>query len=148
VPRVERARDFWSGRLRTDINNSNWESIQRELDPGKSKKDKGGALTKMTPPMRLWASSFSGKTLSDKTLAMQAAVDELSEAISSLEVAANGKEKGGFFGFLGGNKTMADSQRVELAKAAYKKGVLAFNKFIEIGNDGNSVSFAPIDTID
>ena len=33
------------------------------------------------------------------------------------------------------------------AQAAYKKGVSAFNKYIEIGNDGIGVSFEPLDTI-
>ena len=34
------------------------------------------------------------------------------------------------------------------AQAAYKKGVSAFNKYIEIGNDGLGLNFAPLDTID
>jgi len=79
---------------------------------------------------------------------MNAAVDELAEAVATLEIAAEGKEKGGgFFGF-GGNKKLDEGSRVKLAQAAYKKGVNAFNKYIEIGNDGLGTSFAPIDTID
>ena len=35
-----------------------------------------------------------------------------------------------------------------LAKAAYKKGTIAFNKYIEIGNDGLGLNFAPLDPID
>jgi hypothetical protein len=98
--------------------------------------------------MRLWASSFSGKTLAPKTLAMQNAVDEIEECIQSLNVAAQGTVDGGFFSFIGGKKKMEEGQRSALAQAAYKKGVSAFNKYIEIANDGIGQSFAPVDTID
>jgi len=147
VPRIERGRDYWAGKLRKSITNSDWETLKKELEPP-GKKDKGGALVKITPAMRLWASSFSGKTLSDKTLAMQAAVDEIDECIKSLDVAAQGKISGGLFSFITGGKTMDNSQRTALAQAAYKKGVSAFNKYIELGNDGIGVAFAPVDLID
>ncbi len=147
VPRIERGRDFWAGGLRKYIASGDWAAIQRELEP--LGKNKGGAIPKFFGPMRLWASSFSGKTISDKTLAMEEAVDELAEAATSLQIAADGKVKDtGLFSFLGGKKTMDDSSRSKLAQDAYKKGVLAFNKYIEIGNDGLGLSFAPIDTID
>jgi hypothetical protein len=45
--------------------------------------------------MELWSSSFSGKTIAAKTLAMNAAIDELREAAADLRVAAEGKESGG-----------------------------------------------------
>ena len=41
-----------------------------------------------------------------------------------------------------------DAQHAKLAVAAYKKGVAAFNKYIEIGNDGLGLNFQPLDTID
>ena len=147
VPRIERGRDFWAGGLRKYIQNGDWASIKQALEP--VTKTKGGAIAKVFGPLKLWASSFSGKTVSDKTLAMNIAIDELAEAAASLEVAANGKVKStGPFAFLGGDKTMEDSKRQQLAQAAYKKGVVAFNKYIEIGNDGLGLSFAPIDTIE
>ena len=147
VPRIERGRDFWAGGLRKYIASSDWAAIKRELEP--LGKNKGGAIPKFFGLMRLWASSFSGKTISDKTIAMEEAVEELSEAASSLQIAADGTVKdSGFLSFLGGKKAMDESQRTRLAQDAYKKGVLAFNKYIEIGNDGLGLSFAPIDTID
>lgn len=43
---------------------------------------------------------------------------------------------------------MDESKRGDLAVVAYKKGVAAYNKYIEIGNDGIGINFAPLDTID
>lgn len=147
VPRIERGRDFWAGGLRKMISTQDWAGIARELEP--VGKNKGGAIAKVFGPMRLWASSWSSKTVSEKTLAMNDAIDELAEAASSLQIAATGKEKSdGFFSFLGGQKTMDEANRIKLAQVAYKKGVSAFNKYIVIGNDGLGLSFAPIDTID
>ena len=76
VPRIERARDFWATKLRKDIAAGNWPAIEKELEP-LGKKDKGGAIIKAFGPMNLWAGSFSSKTISEKTVAMDAAVDEL-----------------------------------------------------------------------
>lgn len=45
--------------------------------------------------MELWSSSFSGKTITSKTLAMNAAIDELREAAADLRTASEGKESGG-----------------------------------------------------
>ena len=147
VPRIERGRDFWAGGPRKYIASSDWAAIQREFEP--LGKNKGGAIPKFFGPMRLYASSFSSKTISDKTLAMEEAVDELAEAATSLQIAADGTIKDtGLFSFLGGKKTMDEGSRSKLAQDAYKKGVLAFNKYIEIGNDGLGISFAPMDTID
>ena len=104
---------------------------------------------KVIGPMSLWSSSWSSKVISDKTIAMNAAIDELTEAVATLEIAAIGKEKdNGFFGIFGGKKSLDETSRMALAKAAYKKGVIAFNKYIEIGNDGLGLNFAPLDTID
>jgi hypothetical protein len=148
VPRIERGRDYWSGGLKKSIANQDWDAIARELEPV-GKKGKGGAIPKVVGPMRLWASSFSSKTISDKTLAMNLALDELEESINSLSIAATGKEKdSGFLSFLGGKKTMDPAQRQKLAQLAFLKGQAAFNKYIEIGNDGLGLNFAPIDTID
>lgn len=147
VPRIERGRDFWAGGLRKYIQNSDWASITREFEP--VGKNKGGAIAKIFGPMRLWASSWSGKTVSDKTLAMNSAIEELEDAAKSLEIAALGKEKAsGFLSVFGGTKTMDEANRVKLAQAAYKKGVIAFNKYIEIGNDGMGLQFAALDSID
>jgi hypothetical protein len=148
VPRIERGRDFWQTKLRKDIAAGDWKSIKKELEPV-GKKDKGGAMKKVLGPMGLWSSSWSSKVISDKTIAMNAAIDELAEAIAALEIAANGEEKdSGIFGFLGAKKSLDPAQRQQLAAAAYKKGVRAFNKYIEIGNDGLGLNFAPLDTID
>ena len=148
VPRIERGRDFWAGGLRKMIGSSDWDSIKKELTPV-GKKGKGGAIPSVIGPMGLWASSWSSKVISDKTIAMNAAIDELNEAIASLEIAAQGEEKdGGLLSFLGGKKKIEEGARQKLAIAAYKKGVNAFNKYIEIGNDGLGLSFAPLDTID
>ena len=130
------------------ISNSDWAAIRKELEPV-GKKDKGGAIMKAVGPMGLWASSWSSKVISDKTIAMNAAIDELQEAIASLEIAANGEEKdSGLLSFLGGKKKIDESARQKLAVAAYKKGVSAYNKYIEIGNDGLGLQFQPLDTID
>jgi len=148
VPRIERGRDYWAGGLRKQIGTSDWASIKAALVPS-AKKNAGGAIANVFSPMSLWASSFSSKVISDKTIAMNAAIDELAEAAASLELAANGKEKdGGLFGFLGGTKTLDDGARSALAKKAYAKGVSAYNKYIEIGNDGLGTNFNPLDTID
>lgn len=148
VPRIERARDFWANGLKRQVANSDWAGIARELEP-LGKKDKGGTIMKGFGPMRLWSSSWSGKIISDKTVAMNAAIDELEEAVASLQIAADGKQKDdGMFSFLGGKKTLDEGARSALAKAAYKKGTSAFNKYILIGNDGLGLSFAPLDLID
>lgn len=127
VPRIERGRDFWAGGLRKLISESNWKDISVALD-------KKGSIDRIFGPLELWASSFSSKTISDKTLAMSIAIDELREACRALQIACEGKESGGFLGF--GAKTMDPNKRGLLAQAAYKKGVQAINKYIEIGNDG------------
>jgi len=148
VPRIERGRDFWAGKLKRDITSGDWAAVNKELEEV-GKKDKGGAIKKVLGPMGLWASSFSSKTITEKTTAMLAAIDELNEAVATLEIAANGKEKDtGIFGFFGAKKSMDDNSRKALALAAYKKGTRAFNKYIEIGNDGLGLNFAPLDTID
>ena len=148
VPRIERGRDFWAGGLRKMVSNSDWKSIEKELEPI-GKKDKGGTIIKAFSPMRLWSSSWSGKVISDKTLAMNAAIDELEEAVASLQIAAAGQDKDtGFLSFLGGKKSLDEGSRTKLAQAAYKKGASAFNKYIMIGNDGLGLNFAPLDTID
>ena len=136
-----------SGGAEADKGGAQLEGAPAEFEP--LGKNKGGAIPKFFGPMRLYASSFSSKTISDKTLAMEEAVDELAEAATSLQIAADGTIKDtGLFSFLGGKKTMDEGSRSKLAQDAYKKGVLAFNKYIEIGNDGLGISFAPMDTID
>jgi len=141
VPRIERGRDYWQNGLRKLIATQNWKEISAALD-------KKGSIDRIFGPMELWASSWSSKTITDKTLAMNIALDELREACRGLKVAADGKEGGGgFFGF-GGPKTMDPSKRQQLAQAAYTKGVQAINKYIEIGNDGIGLQFAPIDLIE
>jgi len=141
VPRVERGRDYWATGVRKAVSSSDWDTLIKGLD-------KKGSIDRIFGPMELWASSFSGKTISEKTLAMNGAVGELKEAASLLGIAAEGTEKGGgFFGF-GGKKKIDESKRKDLAVAAYKKGVAAINKYIEIGNDGLGLQFAVLDTID
>jgi len=140
VPRIERGRDYWDTGLKKLIVNGDWTAISAACE-------KKGSIDRIFGPMELFASSWSSKTISDKTLAMNVAIDELREAARGLKIASEGKEKsGGFFGF-GGTKTMDPSKRTQLAQAAYKKGVQAINKYIEIGNDGMGLQFAPIDTI-
>ena len=129
VPRIERGRDYWQNGLRKLVATQNWKEINVALE-------KKGSIDRIFGPMELWASSWSSKTISDKTLAMNVALDELREACRALKIAADGKESGGgFFGF-GGNKVMDPSKRQQLAQVAYTKGVQAINKYIEIGNDG------------
>ncbi|KAL1510466.1 hypothetical protein AB1Y20_006772 [Prymnesium parvum] len=141
VPRVERGRDYWQNGLRKLVATQNWKEISAALE-------KKGSIDRMFGPMELWASSWSSKTISDKTIAMNGALDELREACRGLKVASEGKEGGGgFFGF-GGPKVMDPSKRAQLAQAAYAKGVQAINKYLEIGNDGIGLQFAPIDLID
>ena len=74
-----------------------------------------------------------------------AIIGEEGEAADSLAIAAAGKTSGGFLGF--GEKKLDESQRAQLAKAAYAKGISAIDKFIMIGNDGLGMQFAPLDTI-
>ena len=76
VPRIERGRDYWATKLRKDIASGDWKAIAKELEPV-GKKDTGGAIMKTFGPMSLWSSSFSSKVISDKTVAMNAAVEEL-----------------------------------------------------------------------
>ena len=129
VPRIERGRDYWSNAVRKAVASSDWATISAACEPK-------GSIDRIFGPMELWASSWSGKSISDKTTAMADAVNELRDATNSLKIAAEGKEGGGgFFGF-GGAKVMDPAKRGDLATAAYKKGVIAINKYIEIGNDG------------
>ena len=93
VPRIERGRDYWANGLKKSIANGDWASIQAQLELG-SKKKAGGAIAEVFGPMGLWSSSWSSKVISDKTYAMNSAVDELREAAASLEVAVYGKQKG------------------------------------------------------
>jgi len=147
VPRIERGRDFWGDRLKGLIDAKKWDIIKRELEPI-GKKDTGGSIKKFFPPLKLWASSFSGKGVSEKTSAMLDAVDELKEAVQSLEVAANGKlEDSGLFAFLTGPKTMDEPSRLKLANTAWLKGKSAINKYILIGNDA-LVNLEPLDKIE
>lgn len=142
VPRIERGRDFWAGGLRRLIQNKDWAGIGRELE-------KKGNIQRIFGPMQLWASSWSGKTISDKTLAMSAAIDELRESAATLALCAAGTEAdGGMLGFITGPKKLDESKRDELARLSYLKGVSAINKYIEIGNDGLGLNFAALDTID
>jgi len=141
VPRIERGRDYWANGVRKAVAASDWPTLVSAIE-------KKGSVDRIFGPMQLWASSFSGKTISEKTLAMNGAVDELKEAVRFLNIAAIGTEKGGgFFGF-GGQKKIDESKRKQLASAAYQKGVAAINKYIEIGNDGLGLQFATLDTID
>ena len=129
VPRVERGRDYWATGVKKAIGASDWATLGKAIE-------KKGSIDRIFGPMQLWASSFSGKSISEKTIAMNAAVDELRDAVKFLDIAVQGTEKsGGFLGF-GGSKKIEEGKRQQLAAAAYQKGVSAINKFIEIGNDG------------
>jgi len=140
VPRIERGRDYWATGLKKQVAAQDWQGISAALD-------KKGSIDRIFGPMELWASSWSSKTISDKTLAMNVAINELREAARGLKLASEGKEKGGGFLGFGGNKVMDPSKRTQLAQAAYAKGVQAINKYIDIGNDGLGMNFAQIDTI-
>lgn len=129
VPRIERGRDYWQNGLKKLIASQNWAEISKALE-------KKGSIDRLFGPMELWASSWSGKSISEKTLAMNVAIDELREACRGLRVASEGKETvKGFLGFES-TKVMDPSKRQQLAQAAYAKGVQAINQYIEIGNDG------------
>lgn len=129
VPRVERGRDYWSTAVKKQIQNQDWKTLQAAIE-------KKGSIDRIFGPMQLWASSFSGKTISEKTLAMNNAIDELKSAVNTLEIAARGTEGGGGFLGFGGPKKIEESKRKELALKSYLKGVAAINQYIEIGNDG------------
>ena len=129
VPRVERGRDYWSTAVKKQIQAQDWTTLSAAIE-------KKGSIDRIFGPMQLWASSFSGKTISEKTLAMNGAIDELKSAVSTLEIAARGTEGGGGFLGFGGPKKIEESKRKELALKSYVKGVAAINQYIEIGNDG------------
>jgi hypothetical protein len=76
VPRIERGRDYWATAVRKAVSASDWATLNKAIE-------KKGSIDRIFGPMQLWASSFSGKTISDKTVAMNAAVDELRDAVSS-----------------------------------------------------------------
>jgi len=142
VPRIERGRDYWSTGLKKAIGAGDWASI-------KGATEAKGSIDRIFGPMELWASSWSGKSISDKTLEMNKAINELRECAADLQLAADGQEaSGGLFGFIGGPKKIDDVKRKQIAQAAYTKGVDAINKFIELGNDGLGLQFSPLDTID
>ena len=141
VPRIERGRDYWSTAVKKAVASSDWTTLNKAIE-------KKGSIDRIFGPMQLWASSFSGKSISEKTIAMNAAVDELRESVSFLTIATVGTEKGGGFLGFGGAKKIEEGKRQQLALAAYQKGVKAINKFIAIGNDGMGLQFAEIDTID
>jgi len=139
VPRIERGRDYWATGLRKAVASEDWATISAAVD-------KKGSIDRIFGPLELWASSWSSKTISEKTIAMGDAIRELREAADDLKIAAEGKATGGFLGF--GAKSVDPAKRTALANAAYKKGVQAINKYIEVGNDGMGLQFQPIDGID
>mmetsp|Transcript_73338 Transcript_73338/g.122494 ORF Transcript_73338/g.122494 Transcript_73338/m.122494 type:complete len:223 (-) Transcript_73338:427-1095(-) len=142
VPRIERGRDYWSTGLKKAIASGDWGTIKTALE-------KKGSIDRIFGPMELWASSYSSKTISPKTLEMNAAIDELREAAADLQAAASGTEAGGgMFSFITGPKKMDESKRITLANAAYTKGVSAINTYIDLGNDGLGMQFTQLDTID
>lgn len=138
VPRVERGRDYWATGVQKAISSSNWPVLVTAIE-------KKGGIDRIFGPMELWASSFSGKTISEKTIAMNAAVAELKDAVNALNVAAVGTEKGGFLGF--GKQKIDESKRQQLAMVAYQKGTKAINKYINIGNSDLGLQFQQLDTI-
>ena len=137
VPRIERGRDYWATGLKKAILAGDWATIQADLEPK-------GSIDRIFGPMGLWSSSMSGKTISEKTYNMNAAIDDLREACRILKSAADGQEAGGggFFGF-GGGKKIEGKVRTAMAVDAYKKGVRAINKYIEIGNAGQGLQARP-----
>lgn len=77
VPRIERGRDYWSTAVKKAVASSDWTTLNKAIE-------KKGSIDRIFGPMQLWASSFSGKSISEKTIAMNAAVDELRDAVRSL----------------------------------------------------------------
>jgi len=143
VPRIERGRDFWAVGVRKQIQKGDWAAILKDLESPK------GKISAIYSPMQLWAASFSPKEPSQKSIAMVAMIKELQKAASFLEIAALGKEKdSGFLGAFGNKRTIDESKRKLLAEQAYKKGVIAINKYIEISNDELGLSFDKMDLID
>ena len=109
VPRIERGRDYWGTGLRRSIEKGDWATVLKAID-------KKGSIDLIFGPMLLWSSSMSGKTISAKTYAMNAAVDELREATDMLRVAATGEEgQGGLFGLMGPKK-VEPAKRATLAR--------------------------------
>lgn len=104
VPRLERGRDYWATGFKKIIAAGKWEEIITALD-------KKGSADRIFGPMELYASSFSGKTIADKTLQMNVAIEELRESKSELLRAAIGNEGGGGFLGFGGPKKMDDGKR-------------------------------------
>ena len=76
VPRIERGRDYWSTAVKKAVASSDWTTLNKAIE-------KKGSIDRIFGPMQLWASSFSGKSISEKTIAMNAAVDELRDAVRS-----------------------------------------------------------------
>ncbi len=142
VPRIERGRDYWAVAVKKAIGAGDWATLTKALE-------KKGSIDRMFGPMELWASSFSGKTISPKTLGMNDAIADLKLAAADLRFAATGTEGGGgLFGFISGPKKLDESKRSALAKSAYASGVEAFNRYIEAGNDSLGLQLSPLDTID
>ena len=142
VPRIERGRDYWENSLSRMIQSADWNGIQKELD-------KKGSIDRLFGPMELWASSFSGKTISPKTLGMNDAIGDLRLAVADLKFAATGTEgSGGLLGFFSGPKKLDENKRKQLAQAAYASGKTAINKYIELGNDSLGMQLTPLDLID
>jgi len=147
VPRIERGRDFWGGGVKNYIKQGNWQALQAELAP--LKKKSGGRIMEIVPPLRLYASSFSGNSPTPKTEAMDQAADEFEAAIKNLKIAVKGEEEtAGVFGLFKGTKSMDEANRKKLAVAAYQQGVVAFNKYIQISNDDVGVGQSPIDLLE
>ena len=141
VPRIERGRDYWATGLRKIIAAGQWDQVIASFE-------KKGSADRIFGPMELYASSFSGKTIADKTLEMNKAIAELRDAKTEILKAAIGQEAGGGFLGFGGGKKIDESKRREIANAGYKQAVAAINKYIEIGNEGLGILFATLDTID
>mmetsp|Transcript_94140 Transcript_94140/g.177006 ORF Transcript_94140/g.177006 Transcript_94140/m.177006 type:complete len:270 (-) Transcript_94140:83-892(-) len=150
VPVIELGRDYWGLQLQGNIQKRDWAAIQTALRaPSKKRKIPPGVVYKTPLNMRLWAGSFSGQNyISQQTNAMNAAVDDLDEAIASLDTAAEGKAKdNGLFGFITGPKQLSDEDRTKLALLAYKKGKTAINNYIKIANS-DIVFVDPLDLMD
>jgi hypothetical protein len=89
VPRIERGRDYWSTAVKKAVASSDWTTLNKAIE-------KKGSIDRIFGPMQLWASSFSGKSISEKTIAMNAAVDELRESVSSLTLNSQLTQTGGY----------------------------------------------------
>lgn len=137
-PYMERNRDYWAGRLKKLVDKEDWAQLKIDTTSPSKKNKRGGLMTRIPSPMRIWANtglvSPLGGVQPRQKLA-NAYIDQIEEAILDLKWAADGEKPGGPLENFGGTVKIAEATRREMAQEAQKRGANAYRKFILVSNE-------------